>query len=707
MNIFDEIAKELNVKEWQVYATVKLIDEGNTIPFIARYRKEKTGQLTDDILRKLDERLKYLRDLKDQKEKAIKNIKEEGKLTPEIEKEINSAKTKAELEDIYRPFKKKKQTRASIAKEKGLLPLSNIIYLQKEKRDIKDIAKEYLSSEKEVNKVEDAISMAKDIIAENISDNPKYRKFIKTLIWDKSFLISKAKDEDDNSIYENYYDYSEPLKKAKGFKILALNRGEKEKFLKVELSIPYDEIISYLEKEIILKDNKNTSDILKDTIKDSFNRLIFPSVEREIKSELTKRAQDNAVDVFKKNLKGILMQPPILNMNVLGWDPGFKTGCKISVVDKTGKVLYTTVIYPTAPTNDAKIKAAKNKILDLIKKYNVDLISLGNGTASRESEKLIVEWIKETKRKVSYIITNEAGASVYSASEMGAKELPEYDVGARSAICMARRVIDPLAELVKIEPKSLGVGQYQHDIDEKKLTDALDKTVEDCVNSVGVDLNTASYSLLEHISGITKAVAKNIVSYREKNGIFKNRNELLKVPKLGEKAFEQSAGFLRIRNGNEFLDSTGIHPESYEAARKVMHKIKSGLNKSDMRTNYKEIAKELNIGDLTLLDIINELEKPGRDPREELEKPILRSDVLTIEDLKEGMELKGTVRNVVDFGAFVDIGVHQDGLIHISQFTNKKYIKNPGEVVKVGDIVTVKIINIDKERKKISLSMIL
>lgn len=707
MNIFDEIAKELNVQEWQVYATVKLIDEGNTIPFIARYRKEKTGQLTDDILRKLDERLKYLRDLNDQKEKAIKNIKEEGKLTPEMEKDINSAKTKAELEDIYRPFKKKKQTRASIAKEKGLLPLSNIIYLQKETRDIKDIAKEYLSSEKEVNKVEDAISMAKDIIAENISDNPKYRKFIKTLIWDKSFLISKAKDEDDNSVYENYYDYSEPLKKAKGFKILALNRGEKEKFLKVELSIPYDEIISYLEKEIILKDNKNTSDILKDTIKDSFNRLIFPSVEREIKSELTKRAQDNAVDVFKKNLKGILMQPPILNMNVLGWDPGFKTGCKISVVDKTGKVLYTTVIYPTAPTNDAKIKAAKNKILDLIKKYNVDLISLGNGTASRESEKLIVEWIKETKRKVSYIITNEAGASVYSASEMGAKELPEYDVGARSAICMARRVIDPLAELVKIEPKSLGVGQYQHDIDEKKLTDALDKTVEDCVNSVGVDLNTASYSLLEHISGITKAVAKNIVSYREKNGIFKNRNELLKVPKLGEKAFEQSAGFLRIRNGNEFLDSTGIHPESYEAARKVMHKIKSGLNKSDMRTNYKEIAKELNIGDLTLLDIINELEKPGRDPREELEKPILRSDVLTIEDLKEGMELKGTVRNVVDFGAFVDIGVHQDGLIHISQFTNKKYIKNPGEVVKVGDIVTVKIINIDKERKKISLSMIL
>lgn len=707
MNIFDEIAKELNVKEWQVYATVKLIDEGNTIPFIARYRKEKTGQLTDDILRKLDERLKYLRDLNDQKEKAIKNIKEEGKLTPEMEKDINSAKTKAELEDIYRPFKKKKQTRASIAKEKGLLPLSNIIYLQKEKRDIKDVAKEYLSSEKEVNKVEDAISMAKDIIAENISDNPKYRKFIKTLIWDKSFLISKAKDEDDNSVYENYYDYSEPLKKAKGFKILALNRGEKEKFLKVELSIPYDEIISYLEKEIILKDNKNTSDILKDTIKDSFNRLIFPSVEREIKSELTKRAQDNAVDVFKKNLKGILMQPPILNMNVLGWDPGFKTGCKISVVDKTGKVLYTTVIYPTAPTNDAKIKAAKNKILDLIKKYNVDLISLGNGTASRESEKLIVEWIKETKRKVSYIITNEAGASVYSASEMGAKELPEYDVGARSAICMARRVIDPLAELVKIEPKSLGVGQYQHDIDEKKLTDALDKTVEDCVNSVGVDLNTASYSLLEHISGITKAVAKNIVSYREKNGIFKNRNELLKVPKLGEKAFEQSAGFLRIRNGNEFLDSTGIHPESYEAARKVMHKIKSGLNKSDMRTNYKEIAKELNIGDLTLLDIINELEKPGRDPREELEKPILRSDVLTIEDLKEGMELKGTVRNVVDFGAFVDIGVHQDGLIHISQFTNKKYIKNPGEVVKVGDIVTVKIINIDMERKKISLSMIL
>lgn len=707
MNIFDEIAKELNVKEWQVYATVNLIDEGNTIPFIARYRKEKTGQLTDDILRKLDERLKYLRDLKDQKEKAIKNIKEEGKLTPEMEKDINSAKTKAELEDIYRPFKKKKQTRASIAKEKGLLPLSNIIYLQKEKRDIKDVAKEYLSSEKEVNKVEDAISMAKDIIAENISDNPKYRKFIKTLIWDKSFLISKAKDEDDNSVYENYYDYSESLKKAKGFKILALNRGEKEKFLKVELSIPYDEIISYLEKEIILKDNKNTSDILKDTIKDSFNRLIFPSVEREIKSELTKRAQDNAVDVFKKNLKGILMQPPILNMNVLGWDPGFKTGCKISVVDKTGKVLYTTVIYPTAPTNDAKIKAAKNKILDLIKKYNVDLISLGNGTASRESEKLIVEWIKETKRKVSYIITNEAGASVYSASEMGAKELPDYDVGARSAICMARRVIDPLAELVKIEPKSLGVGQYQHDIDEKKLTDALDKTVEDCVNSVGVDLNTASYSLLEHISGITKAVAKNIVSYREKNGIFKNRNELLKVPKLGEKAFEQSAGFLRIRNGNEFLDSTGIHPESYEAARRVMHKIKSGLNKSDMRTNYKEIAKELNIGDLTLLDIINELEKPGRDPREELEKPILRSDVLTIEDLKEGMELKGTIRNVVDFGAFVDIGVHQDGLIHISQFTNKKYIKNPGEVVKVGDIVTVKIIKIDKERKKISLSMIL
>lgn len=707
MNIFDEIAKELNVKEWQVYATVNLIDEGNTIPFIARYRKEKTGQLTDDILRKLDERLKYLRDLNDQKEKAIKNIKEEGKLTPEMEKDINGAKTKAELEDIYRPFKKKKQTRASIAKEKGLLPLSNIIYLQKEKRDIKDVAKEYLSSEKEVNKVEDAISMAKDIIAENISDNPKYRKFIKTLIWDKSFLISKAKDEDDNSVYENYYDYSEPLKKAKGFKILALNRGEKEKFLKVELSIPYDEIISYLEKEIILKDNKNTSDILKDTIKDSFNRLIFPSVEREIKSELTKRAQDNAVDVFKKNLKGILMQPPILNMNVLGWDPGFKTGCKISVVDKTGKVLYTTVIYPTAPTNDAKIKAAKNKILDLIKKYNVDLISLGNGTASRESEKLIVEWIKETKRKVSYIITNEAGASVYSASEMGAKELPEYDVGERSAICMARRVIDPLAELVKIEPKSLGVGQYQHDIDEKELTNALDKTVEDCVNSVGVDLNTASYSLLEHISGITKAVAKNIVSYREKNGIFKNRNELLKVPKLGEKAFEQSAGFLRIRNGNEFLDSTGIHPESYEAARKVMHKIKSGLNKSDMRTNYKEIAKELNIGDLTLLDIINELEKPGRDPREELEKPILRSDVLTIEDLKEGMELKGTVRNVVDFGAFVDIGVHQDGLIHISQFTNKKYIKNPGEVVKVGDIVTVKIINIDKERKKISLSMIL
>ena len=714
MDINQKITEELGVKLWQVEAAVKLIDEGNTIPFIARYRKEATGTLDDEQLRKLYERLVYLRNLEEKKEQVLASIEEQGKLTEELKKQILEAQTQVVVEDLYRPYRPKRRTRATIAKEKGLEPLSTLIMLQKTKESLEEVAKQYINEEKGVANVQEALEGARDIIAENISDEADYRSWIRKQTMQKGHIISSAKDEKAESVYENYYEFDEPENRLDGYRTLELNRGEKEKFLTVKSEAPQEDILRYLEKKIIHGENLSTTQILKEAIEDSYKRLIAPAIEREIRGELTEKAEDGAIEVFGKNLEQLLMQPPIVGHTVLGWDPAFRTGCKLAVVDPTGKVVDTTVIYPTAPTTPQKIQAAKDTLKKLIAKYNISLISVGNGTASRESEMIIVDLLKEIPQKVQYIIVNEAGASVYSASKLATEEFPNFDVGQRSAASIARRLQDPLAELVKIDPKSIGVGQYQHDMNQKKLNDTLSGVVESCVNRVGVDLNTASAPLLSYISGITSAIAKNIVAYREEQGRFETRKQLLKVAKLGPKAFEQCAGFLRIQNGKNPLDTTSVHPESYEAAEKLLKK--QGFTTEDICAgklaglsltikDYKKLAEELEIGEITLRDIVKELEKPGRDPRDEMPKPILRTDVLEMKDLKEGMILKGTVRNVIDFGAFVDIGVHQDGLVHISQMTNKKFIKHPLEVVSVGDIVDVKVMSVDLKKKRIQLTM--
>ena len=767
------IAQELGVKEFQVQNTIKLIDDGNTIPFIARYRKEATGGLSDEVLRNLNDRLTYLRNLNKRKEEISKSIEEQGKMTDELKIQIENAIILSEVEDIYRPYKQKKRTRASIAKEKGLEPLATIIYLQTDKRPVLKIAKEFINEKKGVNNEEEALTGAKDIIAENISDVAEYRKRIKQMCYREGLIKTKATNDEEKSSYEMYYDFEEPVNKVAGHRVLALNRGENEKILTVKIEAPEEQIIRFLEKKVITAENENTTPALQQAIQDSYDRLIAPAIERDIRNELTEKAEDGAITVFGKNLEQLLMQPPIAGKVVLGWDPAFRTGCKLAVVDPTGKVLDTKVIYPTAPQN--KVEEAKAELKKLIKKYNVNLISVGNGTASRESEQVIVELLKELDTPVQYVIVNEAGASVYSASKLATEEFPNFDVGQRSAASIARRLQDPLAELVKIDPKSIGVGQYQHDMNQKKLGEALHGVVEDSVNRVGVDLNTASAPLLEYISGISKAIAKNIVDYRETNGRFTNRKQLLKVAKLGPKAFEQCAGFMRITDGDNPLDATSVHPESYGAAEQLLEKL--GLSMDDLKelqkkaavkpaktasqpkpkkqekkvvirnTNTamgkalaaamggvslaqdadtksapaqkqetavnglerrvkdkKKMAEELGIGEITLTDILKELEKPARDPREDMPAPILRSDVLDMKDLKPGMVLKGTVRNVIDFGVFVDIGVHQDGLVHISQITDK-YIKHPLEAVSVGDIVDVKVMDVDLTKKRISLTM--
>lgn len=714
MDIIKAIASELNVRNGQVEAAVKLIDEGCTIPFISRYRKEATGALNDEQLRNLDERLKYLRNLEDKKAQVLASIEEQGMLTDELKSQIEKAETMVAVEDLYRPYRPKRRTRATIAKEKGLEPLANIVLLQMTKEPLLKTAQEYVSDEKEVRSAEDALAGAMDIIAESVSDNAAYRTKIRELTFKEGILRSTAKDAETRSVYEMYYDFSEPVAKMAGHRVLAVNRGENEKLLTVKIEAPEDKILSYLERQIITRDNEYTASVLKDAVKDSYERLIAPSIEREIRNGLTETAEDGAIKVFGKNLEQLLLQPPVTGHVVLGWDPAFRTGCKLAVVDATGKVLDTTVIYPTAPQN--KVTEAKAVLKKLIKKYNVTLLSVGNGTASRESEQVIVELLKELDTPVQYIIVNEAGASVYSASELATEEFPNFDVGQRSAASIARRLQDPLAELVKIDPKSIGVGQYQHDMNQKKLGEALEGVVEDSVNKVGVDLNTASASLLEYISGISKVIAKNIVAYREENGRFTDRKQLLKVAKLGPKAYEQCAGFMRITGGSNPLDATSVHPESYAAADELLKKL--GYDADSITTgglkglsgkikNIDEMAAELGIGKLTLADIIKELEKPGRDPRDEMPKPILRTDVMEMKDLTPGMVLKGTVRNVIDFGVFVDIGVHQDGLVHISQITNKKFIKHPLEAVSVGDIVEVKVMSVDEAKKRIQLTMIL
>ncbi len=711
MDIAGKIAEELQIKKTQVEAAVKLIDEGNTIPFIARYRKEVTGALNDEVLRNLDERLNYLRNLEDKKATVLASIEEQGKLTPELKEQIVAAETLVVVEDLYRPYRPKRRTRATIAKEKGLEPLADLIFAQDLTESLESVAAAYVNGEKEVATVEDAIAGASDILAERISDEADYRIRIRELTMQKGKITSVAKDKDAESVYEMYYEFEEPVAKLAGHRTLALNRGEAEKFLTVKVVAPDQEICAYLERQVITKDNPNTTPILKDVIADSYTRLIAPAIEREIRNFLTENAEDGAIKVFGKNLEQLLMQPPIMNQVVLGWDPAFRTGCKLAVVDATGKVLDTKVIYPTAPQN--KVEESKEIVKGLIKKYGITLISLGNGTASRESEQIIVEMLKELDTPVQYVIVNEAGASVYSASKLATEEFPQFDVGQRSATSMARRLQDPLAELVKIDPKSIGVGQYQHDMNQKKLSEALGGVVEDCVNKVGVDLNTASASLMEYISGISKPIAKNIVAYREEHGRFQSRNELLKVSKLGPKAYEQCAGFMRIIGGKNPLDATAVHPESYEAAEKLLASL--GFTAEDIANgNIKDIAKkiadlqqtaeELGIGELTLEDILKELEKPARDPREDMPKPILRSDVLEMKDLTPGMVLKGTVRNVIDFGVFVDIGVHQDGLVHISQITDK-FIKHPLEAVSVGDIVDVKVMSVDLAKQRIQLTM--
>lgn len=798
MDIIQKIKEELQVEKWQVEAAVKLIDEGNTIPFISRYRKEVTGSLNDEQLRNLDERLTYLRSLEDKKEQVLKSIEEQGKLTDELKEKILAAQTLVVVEDLYRPYRPKRKTRASIAKEKGLEPLAEYILRQEATEPVLNEAAKYASEEKEVKTPEEALQGAQDIIAEMISDDADHRLYIRNITVEEGIVSSTAKDEKAQSVYEMYYNFEEPVKKIAGHRVLALNRGEAEKVLTVKVNAPEERILRYLEKKLITKENEYTTPVICAAVEDSYERLIAPAIEREIRNDLTEKAEDGAINVFGKNLEQLLLQPPIAGKVVLGWDPAFRTGCKLAVVDATGKVLDTKVIFPTAPQN--KVEESKAELKKLIKKYNVDLISVGNGTASRESEQVIVELLKELDRPVQYVIVNEAGASVYSASKLATEEFPNFDVGQRSAASIARRLQDPLAELVKIDPKSIGVGQYQHDMNQKKLSDALSGVVEDSVNKVGVDLNTASASLLEYVSGINKTIAKNIVDYRENNGCFVNRKQLLKVPKLGPKAYEQCAGFLRIPDGKNPLDATSVHPESYEAAEQLMEKL--GLTMEDIKEaqkqaaakkasgrssaaqadgqkngngtvkapkkreeqkgkavrvhntntamgkalaaamggvtfdnsaqtsakqtapvaknavndakdmsglekrikNKKLLAEELGIGEITLTDILKELEKPGRDPRDDMPKPILRSDVLDMKDLKPGMILKGTVRNVIDFGVFVDIGVHQDGLVHISQITDR-YIKHPLEAVSVGDIVDVQVLTVDMAKKRIGLTM--
>ena len=711
MDIMKKIAAELGVRANQVEAAVKLIDEGCTIPFIARYRKEATGALNDEQLRDLYDRLVYLRNLEEKKQTVLASIEEQGKLTEELRSQILAAETQVAVDDLYRPYRPKRRTRATIAKEKGLEPLANILMLQMLKTPVLEEAAKYVDPEKEVATPEEALAGARDILAEFISDNADYRKHIRELTMKKGSLVSAAKDPEAESVYEMYYDYNEPLAKAAGHRTLAINRGEKEKVLTVRIEAPVDDVIRYLEKQVITNTQAQTAPILRDVIADAYDRLIAPAIEREIRNDLSEKAEDGAIKVFGKNLEQLLMQPPIKGQVVLGWDPAFRTGCKLAVVDETGKVLDTTVIYPTAPQN--KVEEAKAVLKKLISKYHITLISLGNGTASRESEQIIVQLLKEIPVQVQYIIVNEAGASVYSASKLATEEFPNFDVGQRSATSMARCLQDPLAELVKIDPKSIGVGQYQHDMNQKKLSEALSGVVEDCVNRVGVDLNTASASLLEYISGISKVIAKNIVTYREENGAFTARSQLLKVAKLGPKAYEQSAGFMRISDGKNPLDATGVHPESYAATKALLEK--TGYTLEDVKNrnvvgiskkirDYKKLAEELEIGELTLRDIVKELEKPARDPRDDMPKPILRSDVLEMKDLTPGMVLKGTVRNVIDFGAFVDIGVHQDGLVHISQMCDR-YIKHPLEVVSVGDIVEVKVLSVDLKKQRIQLTM--
>ncbi|MBQ9871530.1 MAG: RNA-binding transcriptional accessory protein [Eubacterium sp.] len=718
MNITQVIARELEVKDWQVEAAVKLIDEGCTIPFIARYRKEVTGTLNDEQLRQLGERLTYLRNLEERKEAVISSIREQEKLTEELEKAIRDAETLVAVEDLYRPYKQKRKTRASVAKEKGLEPLANLIRLEQPQTDVLKEAEAYISEEKGVASAQDAVKGAMDIIAETISDEADFRTEIRERTMKKGTIRSLAKDPEQETPYETYYDFQEPLKKITGYRVLALNRGEAEKVLTVTVEAPEEEIIRYLEHEMIHVPEAGTAEYLKAAVADAYSRLIAPAIEREIRSMLTETAEEGAITVFGKNLRQLLMQPPIAGKTVLGWDPAFRTGCKLAVTDPTGKVLDTAVVYPTAPTNPVKIRAAKDTVKKMIRKYKIDLISIGNGTASRESEQIVAELLDEIKkeepgRKIAYVITNEAGASVYSASALATEEFPNFDVGQRSAASIARRLQDPLAELVKITPESIGVGQYQHDMNQKRLKEALSGVVEDCVNQVGVDLNTASASLLEYISGISKPIAKNIVAYREQEGGFTERKQLLKVAKLGPKAYEQCAGFLRIRNGSNPLDNTGVHPESYEAAAKLMDLCHFSLQdvqegKAVIFINdYKETAESLGVGEPTLRDMVAEMTRPGRDPRSDMPQPVLRTDVLDMKDLTEGMILKGTVRNVIDFGAFVDIGVHQDGLVHISQLTNKKFVKHPLDVVSVGDVVTVKVLSVDMKRKRIGLSMIL
>ena len=711
IDIEAKLSSELGVEKWQVTAAVQLIDEDNTIPFIARYRKEKTGALNDEVLRKLYERLIYLRNLEDKKQQVIATIRDQGKMTDALLKQIEEARTQVVVDDLYRPYRPKRRTRAMIAKEKGLEKLAVAVMAQNLGHPVEEEAADYVSEEKGVADVKEALEGASDILAESIADTAAYRMWIRQQFEKEGRLVSEAKDDKEKSVYEMYYHFAEPVSKIAGHRVLAINRAEKEKMVNVTIEVPEEKLIGWLKRQVVHQKNPYTTEMMEAAAEDSYRRLIAPAVEREVRNALTEKAEEGAMTVFGKNLKQLLMQPPIKGQTVLGWDPAFRTGCKLAVVDPTGKVLDTVVIYPTEPQK--KIDQAKEVLRKLVRKYGITLISLGNGTASRESEQVIVDFLKEIPEKVAYVIVSEAGASVYSASKLATEEFPNFDVGQRSAASIARRLQDPLAELVKIDPKAIGVGQYQHDMNQKKLSEVLSGTVEDCVNKVGVDLNTASASLLEYISGISKTVAKNIVTYREENGRFDNRKQLLKVSKLGPKAYEQCAGFLRISDGSQPLDNTGVHPESYEAVEKLLSEL--GVEPDKLREgslpirieDYEKMAAKLSIGEITLHDIVHELRRPGRDPREDMPKPVLRTDVLEMKDLKPGMILKGTVRNVIDFGVFVDIGVHQDGLVHISQLTNKKFVRHPMEIVSVGDVVEVKVMSVDLAKKRIQLTMIL
>lgn len=711
IDIEAKLSSELGVEKWQVTAAVQLIDEDNTIPFIARYRKEKTGALNDEVLRKLYERLIYLRNLEDKKQQVIATIRDQGKMTDALLKQIEEAQTQVVVDDLYRPYRPKRRTRAMIAKEKGLEKLAVAVMAQNLGHPVEEEAADYVSEEKGVADVKEALEGASDILAESIADTAAYRMWIRQQFEKEGRLVSEAKDDKEKSVYEMYYHFAEPVSKIAGHRVLAINRAEKEKMVNVTIEVPEEKLIGWLKRQVVHQKNPYTTEMMEAAAEDSYRRLIAPAVEREVRNALTEKAEEGAMTVFGKNLQQLLMQPPIKGQTVLGWDPAFRTGCKLAVVDPTGKVLDTVVIYPTEPQK--KIDQAKEVLRKLVRKYGITLISLGNGTASRESEQVIVDFLKEIPEKVAYVIVSEAGASVYSASKLATEEFPNFDVGQRSAASIARRLQDPLAELVKIDPKAIGVGQYQHDMNQKKLSEVLSGTVEDCVNKVGVDLNTASASLLEYISGISKTVAKNIVAYREENGRFDNRKQLLKVPKLGPKAYEQCAGFLRISDGSQPLDNTGVHPESYEAVEKLLSEL--GVEPDKLREgslpirieDYEKMAAKLSIGEITLHDIVHELRRPGRDPREDMPKPVLRTDVLEMKDLKPGMILKGTVRNVIDFGVFVDVGVHQDGLVHISQLTNKKFVRHPMEIVSVGDVVEVKVMSVDLAKKRIQLTMIL